>query len=293
MTISLRPALESDIAFIMACERRPGYEPFVGRWPEEKHRAVMADRDFRYLVARDASDDAGFAILHSTWLRPQNLYLKRIAVHEAEKGTGKRILAALHEWVFTTTDTERFWLEVVEHNHRARHVYRVMGWVEEGIVRDAYFDDARGARGSFVQMSILKSDWRRGARPPLVFNQATVPARDLERSIAFYEALGFRLIVKAAHYARFEIGDGQATFSLHVADTDGAANGPQLYFECPDLDARVAELKAKGIVFENDPVDQTWLWREAWLRDPAGNLLCLYWAGENRRFPPWRIERGA
>ncbi len=251
---------------------------------------MVCDADFRYLIARDESGDTGFVILHSTWLRPQNLYLKRIAVHDAEAGNGKKILAALHAWVFTETDTERFWLEVVEHNHRARHVYRNMGWAEEGIVRDAYFDDARGRRASFVQMSILKSDWQNGARPPLVFNQATVPARDLDRSIAFYETLGFHLIVKDDHYARFEIGDGQSTFSLHVGDTEGAQNGPHLYFECIDLDARVAELKAKGIVFENDPVDQSWLWREAWFRDPAGNRLCLYWAGKNRRFPPWRLE---
>ena len=206
------------------------------------------------------------------------------------EGTGKRILAALHEWVFTNTDTERFWLEVVEHNHRARHVYRIMGWVEEGIVRDAYHDDRAGGRGSFVQMSILKSDWRIGARAPLQLNQVTVGARDLDVSIAFYRLLGFRLIVKADHYARFEIGDGQSTFSLHLGDVEGAANGPAIYFECSDLDARVAELKAKGIAFENDPVDQSWKWREAWFNDPAGNRLCLYWAGENRRFPPWRLK---
>ncbi len=109
---------------------------------------------------------------------------------------------------------------------RATSIVR-FGWAEEGIVREAFEDG--GVRGSFVQMSILKSEWRKGVRPALVFNQATVGARDLGRSIAFYETLGFRLIVKAAHYARFEIGDGQATFSLHVGD--GAANGPHLYFE--------------------------------------------------------------
>ncbi len=96
--------------------------------------------------------------------------------------------------------------------------------------------------------------------------------------------------MKAEHYARFEIGDGQSTFSLHVGETQGAANGPHLYFECIDLDARVAELRSKGIAFDAQPVDQTWLWREAWLSDPAGNRLCLYWAGENRRFPPWRLK---
>jgi catechol 2,3-dioxygenase-like lactoylglutathione lyase family enzyme len=118
-------------------------------------------------------------------------------------------------------------------------------------------------------------------------NQVTVPATDMAASIAFYETLGFKLIVKADHYARFEVEDGETTFSLHLGEAAG--NGPSLYFECTALDARVAELKAKGIVFDGDPVDQTWLWREARLRDPCGNRLCLYFAGENRRFPPWRI----
>ncbi|MBN9534868.1 MAG: VOC family protein [Alphaproteobacteria bacterium] len=121
-------------------------------------------------------------------------------------------------------------------------------------------------------------------------NQVTVPARDIEQSVAFYQALGLRLIVKSPHYARFELPDGEATFSVHLSDdVDGAARGAKIYFECADLDARVAALKAKGIVFDTDPVDQSWLWREAWLSDPAGVRLCFYHAGENRRYPPWRI----
>jgi hypothetical protein len=49
-------------------------------------------------------------------------------------------------------------------------------------------------------------------------------------------------------------------------------------------------LLAQGIAFDHPPTDQSWLWREAYLRDPDGNVLCLYHAGINRRFPPWRIE---
>ena len=120
-------------------------------------------------------------------------------------------------------------------------------------------------------------------------NQVTVPALDIERSIAFYQTLGFHLIVKDVHYARFEIGD--ATFSLHLTQgAIGIANGPHIYFECEDLDVRVAALKEKGITFDSDPIDQSWRWREAWLRDPSGAKLCLYWAGEMRRFPPWRLK---
>lgn len=124
-------------------------------------------------------------------------------------------------------------------------------------------------------------------------NQITAPASDLDASIAFYELLGLRLIVKSPHYARFELPKGEATFSLHVVE--GAIpreNAPKLYFEVSDvgLDTEFARLTAAGIAFEHEPTAQRWLWREAWLRDPAGNSICLYHGGENRRFPPWRVD---
>jgi catechol 2,3-dioxygenase-like lactoylglutathione lyase family enzyme len=125
-------------------------------------------------------------------------------------------------------------------------------------------------------------------------NQVTVPALDVERSIAFYRTLGMRLIVKSPHYARFELPDGESTFSVHLTDNAaGATNGASIYFECDDLDARVAALKAKGIAFDSGPTDQTWLWREAWLTDPAGVKLCFFKAGEARRYPPWRLSSPA
>lgn len=122
-------------------------------------------------------------------------------------------------------------------------------------------------------------------------NQVTAPASDLAASIAFYETLGLKLIVRSDHYARFELPKGEATFSLHVVEGEIArANAPQLYFEVHDVDLTTARLNEQGVVFESEPTDQRWLWREAWLRDPAGNALCIYHAGENRRFPPWRID---
>ena len=52
-------------------------------------------------------------------------------------------------------------------------------------------------------------------------------------------------------------------------------------------------ITAGGIAFDSPPTDQPWLWREARLRDPDGNCLCLFAAGENRRHPPWRLPLGA
>jgi len=123
-------------------------------------------------------------------------------------------------------------------------------------------------------------------------NQITAAATDLDASIAFYQALSLRLIVKSPHYARFELPDGEATFSLHL--TDGAVpreNAPQLYFEVLDVDFEVSRMRHAGVAIEQEPKAQDWLWYEAWLRDPAGNRICLYNAGENRRYPPWRIDQ--
>lgn len=119
-------------------------------------------------------------------------------------------------------------------------------------------------------------------------NQVTLPATDLDGSIAFYQALGFHLIVKNDHYARLENPSDHSTLSLELRDNAG--DGAHVYFECDDLDGKAGELKAKGIRFESGPEDKSWLWREAWLRDPAGNRLCFYFAGANRRFPPWRLS---
>ena len=81
----------------------------------------------------------------------------------------------------------------------------------------------------------------------------------------------------------------EAGFSIHFSEKIEPC-GTIIYFECDDLDKTVSELKSKGILFIQDPTDQNWLWREALLKDPDGHAICLYYAGENRINPPWRIN---
>jgi len=120
-------------------------------------------------------------------------------------------------------------------------------------------------------------------------NQITLPVLNVPRAISFYEKLGLILIVHTHDaYARFESPKGDATFSLHQVSEMPKGEGAWIYFECDDLDATVAELQKQGIVFDEPPTDQRWLWREARLKDPDGNQLILYFAGENRKNPPWR-----
>ncbi len=120
-------------------------------------------------------------------------------------------------------------------------------------------------------------------------NQVTVPSTDVSASVRFYARLGLVQIVGGDAYARFVCPDGDATFSVHEVGDVGVGEASVVYFECDDLDTKVRELTEAGLVFDSGPADQHWLWREARLRDPDGNQICLYHAGENRLNPPWRL----
>lgn len=126
-------------------------------------------------------------------------------------------------------------------------------------------------------------------------NQVTVPLVDYDKSVAFYKLLGLRLIVDSPpRYARFEFpeGDGGEPATLSIEKVDGWKGGdwPEIWLESDKLDELVVQLKAKGVKFESEPETMSYLWRVAHLRDPAGNRITLYHAGENRRFPPWRVK---
>ena len=127
-----------------------------------------------------------------------------------------------------------------------------------------------------------------GAGPRL--NQVTVTGTDYARSVAFYVKLGLKQIVdNPPDYARFEAAGG-ATFSVQIDTEEKIVATTAVYFECDDLDERVEQLARAGLAFEHGPRNQPWMWREARLRDPDGNIIFLYKAGEARRFPPWRIK---
>lgn len=122
-------------------------------------------------------------------------------------------------------------------------------------------------------------------------NQITLPVTDMSLAVDFYLTLGFTQIVDTPHYARFMCPVGDATFSLSLVDEASSSNGAVIYFEHQALDEWVDALRAKHIVFDTLPTNESYLWREASLRDPSGNKIKLYWAGENRLNPPWRVTK--
>ena len=133
-------------------------------------------------------------------------------------------------------------------------------------------------------------------------NQVTIYTAKPIDTAEFFQKLGLSLIVDSLpRYARLECLDGDSTLSIQHDETvpqaetrpSGSVSAPQpivLYFECDNLDAEVARLKSLGLHFDEDPTDRPWLWRQAYLKDPNGNKICLFHAGENRKNPPWRVN---
>ena len=122
-------------------------------------------------------------------------------------------------------------------------------------------------------------------------NQVTIPSLNVEKSVDFYKTLGLQLIVDAMpRYVRFLCPDGDTTFSIHKVESLSKNHQTIIYFEVDNLIETVNSLKQKGIMFDSEVVEQSWLWTEIKLKDPDQNPIIIYTAGENRKNPPWRIN---
>lgn len=122
-------------------------------------------------------------------------------------------------------------------------------------------------------------------------NQVTIYSKFPVETVEFFEKLGLRRIVDSLpQYVRLECPDGEATLSVHIDEKGSSNNGLTLYFECEDLDEKISELQTLGLTFDEGATDREWLWREAYISDPNNNKICLFYAGENRKNPPWRVE---
>lgn len=124
----------------------------------------------------------------------------------------------------------------------------------------------------------------------LTFNHAMIYSKDVDRAMHFYhDMMGFKLIEDFRYegipvYARLRAPGGDGTIALHQAGpgVSIASDGVRLYFEVADLDGFCRKLQQKGFYITQLPRMMPWGWRHAYLNDPDGHEISLYWAGENR-----------
>ena len=116
-------------------------------------------------------------------------------------------------------------------------------------------------------------------------------ARDVARSLHFYVTfLGFKPVDEFRHnetlvYARLRSPRGGSTLALHKLEPGKSLAGEQavrLYFEVRNLEGFCKKLEAAGIKLDQQPKRMPWGWMHAYLSDPDGHELSLYWAGPKR-----------
>jgi len=113
---------------------------------------------------------------------------------------------------------------------------------------------------------------------------AYLPAADVARARKFYEEkLGFKAGKEIAGGVVYQFGDHTAAF-LYPTPNAGTSQASQAFWEVDDIEREVAELKARGVVFENYdmPGDKSPSGvvtsggaKAAWFKDSEGNILAI------------------
>jgi catechol 2,3-dioxygenase-like lactoylglutathione lyase family enzyme len=110
----------------------------------------------------------------------------------------------------------------------------------------------------------------------------TLPTADVDRLRAWYEGvLGFTPMAIRPNAVLYETTPG-SVFAISRGSALSSSTHTQMAFTVGDVDAEVAELKSRGIVFEEYEAPRTdggiatiGPGRAAWFKDPDGNLLAL------------------
>ena len=109
---------------------------------------------------------------------------------------------------------------------------------------------------------------------------ATLPSPDIQVSRRFYEdVLGFAPRDETPAGIFYDAG-GSSFFALTRSSGKASGGHTQLGFKVSDIVAEVADLRARGVTFEEyetpqtiDGIATTPIGRAAWFRDPDGNRI--------------------
>jgi catechol 2,3-dioxygenase-like lactoylglutathione lyase family enzyme len=111
-----------------------------------------------------------------------------------------------------------------------------------------------------------------------------LPVADLDRARAFYrDKLGLEATMEKPGMLAYS-GPGGYIFQLYETQSAGTAQNTQMGWSSDDLDAEVADLRHRGVVFEEydlpgltteNGIALVGTERSAWFKDTEGNTICI------------------
>jgi predicted enzyme related to lactoylglutathione lyase len=114
---------------------------------------------------------------------------------------------------------------------------------------------------------------------------AYIPVRDVSRARRFYEQkLGLKPKQEVAGGVVYEFGDRTSCF-LYPTPNAGTSKASQAFWQVGDVEHEVAELKARGVEFENYDIPDgekspsgvitAGGAKAAWFKDTEGNIMAI------------------
>jgi predicted enzyme related to lactoylglutathione lyase len=114
---------------------------------------------------------------------------------------------------------------------------------------------------------------------------AYLPAKDIGRARRFYEQkLGFKPGAEIEGGVAYEFAKGTSCF-LYPTPNAGTSQASQAFWQVDDIEREVADLKARGVEFEeydvagaqkgNNSIYTTGSSKAAWFKDSEGNILAV------------------
>jgi len=112
-----------------------------------------------------------------------------------------------------------------------------------------------------------------------------LPVKDLARARQYYEQQLRLTPLGAKPDGKFVYRCGGTEIALFPKPEGTKAEHTALSFKVADIGAAIAELKTRGVVFENYDLPEfrtvghvcvLGSEKAAWFRDPEGNILCLH-----------------
>ena len=157
MTISLRKTEETEIDWIMQLEVNDDLTDFIRGNDAATHREKMVDSHTLYLTIQEDARNVGFAILRGVHTEDRNIEVGRIVIGPKNRGIGQSALKALLRYAFEEMGANRVSLDTLSYNERARHIYKKLGFVEEGTRRKAFF--LKNEFHDLILFGMLRDEW--------------------------------------------------------------------------------------------------------------------------------------
>ncbi|MER2061249.1 MAG: GNAT family N-acetyltransferase [Niallia sp.] len=158
--ILIRKTMETELTYVRKTEKDPTNSPFILQWSLQEHKKALTDNPnilHLLVVERSSNKPVGYVLINGLEDENDSLEIKRIAFSEKGKGYGRKMLQLIKKWAFTEKKANRLWLEVVDHNERAKSLYESEGFKVEGLQREAI--KINNNYQSIYMMSLLSREY--------------------------------------------------------------------------------------------------------------------------------------